>query len=220
MNAEPMAQLRLRASAFCGKVRGWLARTPAKVLVMFGLFLLAATLMALHTAFASKDATLHLKVQHSLRNADLSVWVDGDLAYSGKLKGSAKKKFGLIPDAIQGSLSEIVPLTSGAHQIRVRVVSDDGLIQDDSIAAEFAQHSQRELAITARRSSMQLAWQSSSGAAPTNSSWVSRYAGTLMLTIAGSIISALTGFALRELPAHIRSRQDIQPKAQSAAAGR
>jgi len=220
MDPERIAQLRLHASVFCGRVRDWLARMPAKALVMFGLFLFAATLMALHTAFAGKDATLHLKVQHSFRSADLTVWIDGDLAYSGKLKGSAKKKFGLIPDAVQGSLSQIVPLTSGAHQIRVRVVSDDGAAQDDSIAADFSPHSERELSITARRNAMLLAWQSSNAAAPSGSNWVARYAGTLMLTIAGSIISALTGFALRELPAHIRSRQNVEQKAQSTAAGR
>jgi hypothetical protein len=37
--------------------------------------------------------------------------------------------------------------------------------------------------------------------------WFSRYAGTLMMTVAGSIISALAGFALRELPKQMFSRQ-------------
>ena len=67
-----------------------------------GSFFLAAILMALHTALSGKDASLHLTVQHSFRSANLSLWIDGDLAYSGALKGSIKKKFGLIPSSVQG----------------------------------------------------------------------------------------------------------------------
>lgn len=36
------------------------------------------------------------------------------------------------------------------------------------------------------------------------------YAGALALTAGGSIVSALTGFALRELLGHIRSRQNVE----------
>jgi hypothetical protein len=47
--------------------------------------------LAIHTAFTAKDASLHLKLQHEFRNAQVSVWVDDDLAYSGKITGSTKK---------------------------------------------------------------------------------------------------------------------------------
>jgi hypothetical protein len=40
-----------------------------------------------------------------LRGGQISVWVDGELAYSGSLVGNSKRRFGLIP-AVQGSLSE------------------------------------------------------------------------------------------------------------------
>jgi hypothetical protein len=82
---------------------------------MLGIFLSAAVLMALHTALSGKDASLHLKLQHDLRSADISLWIDGDLAYSGKLKGSLKRRFGLMPDSVQGSLSQVVPVSSGTH---------------------------------------------------------------------------------------------------------
>jgi hypothetical protein len=48
------------------------------------------------------------------------------------------------------------------------------------------------------------------------------YAGAFALTLGGSIVSALTGFALRELPGHIRSRENVEVaevKVQSTAAG-
>jgi hypothetical protein len=41
--------------------------------------------MAMHTAYWEKDASLRRKVQHSLRGGQISVWVDGELAYSGNL---------------------------------------------------------------------------------------------------------------------------------------
>ena len=221
MNPELKAEVCSKASQLWRTARTWLARIPATARVVLGLFLFAAFLMALHTAFAGKDSSLHLKVQHSFRSADISISVDGSAVYSGKLRGSLRKKFGLIPDSFQGNLSEVLPVVSGTHQIRVRVVADDGTIQEDGTTADFLAHTERELSVTARRSAITLAWQSG-GAAPSpggGSGWLERYAGTLFLTAAGSIISALTGFALKELPAHIRSRQSVEPKEQSAAAG-
>jgi len=182
---------------------------------MLGLFLLAALLMALYTASSGKDASLRLKVQHSLRSAQLSLWVDGDLAYSGSLVGNAKKKFGLIP-SVQGSLSETLPVASGIHQIKVQIVSDSG-VRENTISGDFAHNRQRTLSVSASRTDVSLNWQAKEAVGTELSSsskgWFSRYAGTLMMTVAGSIISALTGFALKELPKQIVSRQGEAPKA-------
>jgi hypothetical protein len=101
--------------------------------------------MALHTALSGKVASMHVRVQHGFRSADFSLWIDGDLAYSGKLKGSLKKKFGLIPEFVQGSLSEVVPVSAGTHQIRVQVASENGSAQQDSLVGDFARNTEREL---------------------------------------------------------------------------
>jgi hypothetical protein len=42
--------------------------------------------------------------------------------------------------------------------------------------------------------------------------WLSQYAGSLILTIAGSIMSALAGYAIKELPARLRPTSDFTPK--------
>lgn len=223
MEQDRHAQVRAGFATFCQAARHRAAQVPAKAWIVLALFLFAALLMALHTAFSAKDATLRLKVQHSFRTAQLSVWLDGDQVYSGKLTGSGRKKFGLLPESVSGSLSETLPVSSGTHQVRVRVAADDASVQEDTISAEFARNSQRTLAVVARRSDLSLNWQSASGAiaeTPTAASpgspqpgWLERYAGTLLLTAAGSIISALTGFALKELP-KLASRQSEIPKAQ------
>ena len=160
--------------------------------------------MAVHTALTAKDASLHLKLQHGFHNAQVSVWVDGDLAYSGKVTGSIKKRFGLIPtDSVQGSLSQIILVRSGQHNVRVRIEPDDATMQEDGISGDFAHNSERELSVSARQSRLSLSWLGTSIApAETSSSfgWFLRYGGSLLLTIGGSIMSALTGYAIKELP--------------------
>jgi translation initiation factor IF-1 len=100
---------------------------------VLGLFLVAAVLLAAYTGLTAKDSSLHLKVQHSFHNAQVSVWVDGDLAYSGAIAGSTKKRFGILPtDSVQGTLSEIIPVRSGQHTVRVRISPDDATAQDDT----------------------------------------------------------------------------------------
>jgi len=216
MTPEQTAQLRTKARLLYERACQLIARIPAKARVVLGLFLVAAVFMAIYTAITSKDSSLHLKVQHNFRTAQVSVWVDGDLAYSGKMTGSPKKKLGFIPsDAVQGSLSQIIPERSGHHSLRVRIEPEDAAMQEDSISGDFSSNSERDLSVSARRSQIALSWQGSgSTSAETSSSfaWLSRYAGSLLLTIAGSIMSALTGYAIRELPGRLRSTSESAPK--------
>jgi hypothetical protein len=219
MNQESLAQLRAKAGSLYQQARLGVERVPVKARVLLGLFLVAALLMAIHTALTAKDANLHLKLQHGFRDAQLSVWVDGDLAFSGKVTGSTKKKFGLIPtDSVQGSLSQIIPVRSGQHNVRVRIEPNDAAMQEDSTSGDFARNTEKELLVSARRSSLSLSWQVI-GSAPVETSssfaWISRYAGSLFLTLAGSIMSALAGYAIRELPARFRSTSDATSKAES-----
>ena len=218
MNREHTAQFRANAALTYQKSRQWAARVPVKARVVLVLFLVAALLMAVHAALTAKDSILHLKLQHGLRNAQVSVWVDGDLAYSGKVSGSPRKRFGLIPtDSVQGSLSQIIPVRSGQHKVRVRIEPDDAAMQEDGLSGDFSPNSERDLSVSARQSGLSLSWLGTSSApaeTSTNLGWFSRYAGSLFLTIAGSIMSALTGYAIRELPARLRSTSEPAPKAE------
>jgi hypothetical protein len=215
MDQDRTASLRARAVALYQQTRTRAMRLPITVWLILGLFLFAAALMAIHATLGARDASLHLKVQHGLRSAQLSAWVDGDLVYSGKLVGTMKRKFGIIPD-LQGSLSETLPVPSGTHEVRIRVASDDGSVQESTITGEFARNSQRTLAVNARRTDVLLSWQGAN-ASLTDSSvsatgWFSRYTGSLMMTVAGSIVSALAGYIIRELPKQIASRQGEAPE--------
>jgi|SRR5579862_4788906 len=223
MDPNPIESVRAAAFALWQKIRSRASRLPAKAWVVLGLFLIAATLMALHTALSEKDSNLRLKVQHSFRSAQIAVWVDGDLSYSGKLIGSVRKKYGLFSESVQGSLSQTIPISSGKHTIRVQVTADDGSSQQDTISGDFAAKSERTLSVSARHSDVSLSWQGGNVAGAdssgSGSGWLARYANTLFLTIAGSIISALAGFAVKEVPGYVKSRQEPAPKAESASAG-
>ena len=216
MNTEHIAQLRAKAALLDQQAMQWIKRVPVKARILLGLFLLAAFLMAIHTALTAKDASLHLKLQHGFRSAQLSVWVDDDVAFSGKITGATKKKFGLIPtDAQQGSLSQVIAVRSGQRTIRVRIQPEDAAPQEDSITGDFASNVERDLSVSARKNGLALSWQGT-GSAPVETassfSWLSRYASSLFLTITGSIMSALAGYAIRELPARLRSTPDSTPK--------
>ena len=217
MEGEQIA--RISAAAHRRFEQSRLARLPVKARIILGLFLFAAVLTALHTFLSSKDASMHLKVQHGFRSADFSLWIDGDLAYSGKLQGSLKRRFGLIPESVQGSLSEVVPISAGTHQIRVQVESEDGFTQQDSVSGDFARNTERELYVSARPSGLSLAWQATHTSGPSSgSSWFARYAGALLLSIVGPIISTLVGLVLKELPAYLRTHHEDERKAESTVA--
>ncbi len=205
-----------RPKTLWNRLRQWVLALPFKAQIVLAVFLCAALLLAMRTAFSSKDSSLHLRLQHGFRSGQLTVLIDGHKVYSGKLTGYSKKKYGLFGDTVEGSLSQVFPVRSGIHQVLVRVEPGDGTIQEDSITGVFAAKVERNLAVSARRSGLALSWQGESAAAPSsvsavpeeNQSWLSRYAGSLFLTIAGSVVSALTGLAIRELPTYLRSRQE------------
>ena len=219
MDQDQSIQFREKAGVFFRHAHQCVARVPAKARILLGLFLIAALLMAIHTAITAKNASLHLKLQHDFRNAQISLWVDDDLVYSSKVTGSTKKRFGLIPtDSVQGNLSQIVPVCSGRHTIRLRIEPDDGAMQEDSISGNFSNHTERDLAVSARQSGLSISWQGSGTALVESSSnfgWLSQYAGSFLLTITGSIISTLAGYAIKELPARLRSSSDFAPKTEA-----
>jgi hypothetical protein len=211
-------------------------RFPGKALLVLGLFLLVAALVAVHTAVTQKDCSLRLRVQHGFLSAQLYVWVDDGLVYSGRLIGSrktirpSKKKLKSV-EPVEGSLSEAFAVPAGEHEVRVRVAAEDGSVQENSVRGDFVSHSQRTLSVVARGNDVSMDWESkgqekASPASPESApvqdpeGWLQRYAGSLLISIVGSIVSAFTGYAIKELPKKIAPTQDDPPRTRSASAGR
>ncbi len=185
--------------------------TQISAAVLIGMLMFAAV----HSIFFGRGSVLHLRVQHGFASADITVFVDDDSVYSGKLTGTMKKKYVVFGNTMQGALTQEIPVSSGSHRIRVQLTSSDGRVQQDSVTADFARNSDRTLLVNARRGDLDLEWiggsvpaASESSPAPT-SGGLSHYGTTIFMSIAGSIMSALTGYAIREVPGYLKSRQTI-----------
>jgi len=222
MEQNSFAHFRPKLAALCSRSRQWLAALPFKAQIVLAVFVLAALLLALHTALWSKDSSLRVRLQHGFRSAQLTVLIDGHRVYSGKLVGYSKKKYVLVGETVEGSLSQIFPVSSGTHDILVRVEPGDGTVQEENLSGVFVSGAGRTVFISARHSGLTMSWARESEAAPMEAAaessspgWFSKYAGALFLTVIGSIASALTGFAIKELPGYLRTRQDNLPKASS-----
>jgi hypothetical protein len=202
-------------------------KAPKEFWVIGALCLLVLVLVGLHTVFSKKTAILRVRVQHSFRTAQIMVQVDDETAYSGKLTGTMHRKFGLLPEGISGSWSQGIPVTAGRHRVSVRVVGDDGSDHVDNTAATFPKGGERELDVVARHADLSANWSGGGNAvsagpatlAESQPSFFSRYASGFLLTIAGSIVSALSGYAIREIPARLRAKNP-RSASRSAAAGR
>src|SRR6266853_38456 len=140
------------------KIQVQVRALPVKAWIVLGLFLVASLVMGLHTAFAAKESTLHPQVQPGFRSELLSVLIDGELTYSSKLTGSMKKKLGLIPDSVQGNLAQTIPLASGTRELRVRIETPDGSVQEQTITAEFVSNGERTLFVIAKRTAFSMNW--------------------------------------------------------------
>ncbi len=217
MDPDRKAQLRETLRQLYDHARRSSARIPTKGWIAAGTVLAIGLLLIVYSSIV-KDSSLRIRVQHSSRSAQVSVWVDGDLSYSGKVVGSIRKRFGIIPDGtLLGTVSQVIPVSSGRHRIKVRVEPDGGNLQEAVISGEFSGHTERTLSANARGGGLSLSWggegtperggeaveESSS-----SSSSFGHYVSWFLLTIAGSLISALTGYAVKEVPAILRARNN------------
>ena len=226
MDPVRKAQVRETLRQLWSHARQSSARIPTKGWIAAATVFAIGVLLMLYSSIL-KDSSLRVRVQHSARSAQVSIWVDGDLSYSGKVVGSIRKRFGLIPDGtLLGTVSQVIPVSSGRHRIKVRVEPDDGNVEEAVISGEFTGHMERTLLANARGGGLSLSWTGESSSernteaaeeSSSSSSSLGHYVSWLFLTMAGSLISALTGYAVKELPAILRARSNPEAKGTSAA---
>ena len=162
--------------------------------------------VALLSRAASANATLKVQMQYSFRSAQVSVWIDGDLACTEHIAGSTRRRFGLIPNGIGGNFSRLLPVSAGSHTVKMRVTSDDGYDNTGTISGDFPENSQTVLQIKPRRSGdLVMSWQGSSTlVGDSGSAWYVKYASSLFMTAVGSLVSALMAYLIKELPNLLR----------------
>ena len=66
---------------------------------------------------------LEIEVDHQFATANLSIWVDDQLAYTHRLEGTDKKRL-IVFHHVQGHEIHAVQVAPGKHHLRVQVTSD------------------------------------------------------------------------------------------------
>jgi hypothetical protein len=155
---------------------------------------------------AGGNANLRVQMQHSFRSAQVLMWVDGDLACSEHLTGSQRRRFGLLPAGVGGNFSRLLQVPAGRHTVKVRVTSDQGYDNTGSITGDFLSNSEISLQVRPRNTgALDMNWQGmSTMPADSGPAWYVKYAGSLLMTAVGSLVSALMAYLVRELPNLLR----------------
>jgi serine/threonine protein kinase len=108
---------------------------------------------------AVADSTLDISIAHNFQSADISLWVDDQLAYDHSLRVQARKRWNPFRKTVQET--ETVRLVPGKHRLRVRVRSSpEKYEQSATISGSFAKGHPAILQINfeKRTKDIHLAW--------------------------------------------------------------
>jgi serine/threonine protein kinase len=83
---------------------------------------------------AQADATVQIEVEHHFSDATASVWVDDKLVYTQSLLGK-KQRRRLVFRKVVGHQFQVVRVTPGKHQVRVRVESPEDAYDQSKVAS-------------------------------------------------------------------------------------
>jgi hypothetical protein len=177
-------------------------RLSPKARFALSLGLLAAILLCVSAYLSLPSATLRLVCRHDFRSADLTVWIDGSIVHTDTMTGAVKKVWGLL-EKTEGTYSRTLPVTSGKHVVQVSI-RGTGYDRTRSIQADFARGKESTLGIDSGRDLL-LAWRAPvAGTEPAGGTSVFRYAGSVLMTIFGSVVSASIGVLVQDF---LRSRK-------------
>ena len=194
---EPAAS----SSSLQSRVIG-LVRRPSRKQWLLALLAIVLFYSGWRVFASSQTATLKIQGQHSFRQAELAVWIDGDLTQKFGLTGSARRHFGLA-SGVQGSFAKSLHVPAGEHTIRIVIgVPAEGFEKDSEITGDFETKSTHTLYVNAeRRGSPALSWRDGLTLPKAPSSTLPAYTRTVtsfLFTIGGSMLSAVIGFLVQE----------------------
>lgn len=179
---------------------------------------LAAVLLGISAFLFLPSATLQLVCRHDFRSADITVSIDGEVVHTDTLTGAVRKWFGVV-ERTEGTYARTVSVSAGRHVVAVRLRAP-GYDRTRSIEGEFSRGKESTLSVDSGRG-LSLAWRGTGGGgsavdhASSSSSWF-RYAGSIMMTIFGSIVSASIGVFvqdfLRARKARLSETGEVRPQ--------
>ena len=171
--------------------------TKARLAVLTGS--LVSFGLAVYTSLSGGSATLNLICRHDLRNADISVSIDGRTTYTDHISASPKKILGIFGKRGE-TFSKSLTVPSGEHVVEVHLSSaTDGFDQTKQRKLNLFPGNEVTLTIAAQRSGMSLVYQGSVTAPGKNiGSAYSDSLRSILVTLLGSAASAIIGFVVQE----------------------
>jgi hypothetical protein len=202
-------QLLGRAGALLSFVKPYWADRRVRILTGLALVAMAAAWYW----FVAASATLTVAGQHNFRQAEVSIWIDGDLKSTFQVSGAPKKRLGVF-QKVGGSFARSMRVGAGDHIVRVRVrsLTDSGdVVRQVHASVDSATDS--TIFVNADRAGLSL---SAATAPPKTKPEPEESAGyvkvmqSVMMAVAGSALSATVGFIVQDF---LRSRKAAAPAA-------
>jgi len=210
--------LRLTAAQAWARLSNAVWRVSPRARLALSLGCLAAVMLGISAFVFLPSATLQLVCRHGFRSAAITVSIDGEVVHTDTLTGTVRRWLGVL-DRTEGTYARALPVSAGRHVVAVNVRAP-GFDRTRSIQGEFRRGQESTLSVEAGRG-LSLAWRGTGGGvsaaelANPSSSWF-RYAGSIMMTILGSIVSASIGVLvqdfLRSRKARLEGTGDVRPQ--------
>jgi len=201
-------------TAGAGRVAGALRRalqwipSKARMAVCFGLLVLIP--LAIYSYLSTGQGDLNLVCHHNLQSAELTVSVDGELAFSDQISGTVKKRFGFLDKKVEGTLSRALSIPLGKHMVRVNVKSaPERFEQSRQIAVNLVSGREATVSITAQRGDLSLSYEGAPVSDQVGSPASSGSIWSVLVTVIGSVASASIGFMVQEF-LHYRKAAFLQ----------
>jgi|1186.fasta_scaffold20871_2 hypothetical protein len=189
-----------RILSLIASLRERLQRLPRRVRLAGAILAILLTSGFVFSWAFSSSAKLNVVCQHSFRSAEVSIWIDGDLVYTGTVNGSANKRFHVFGSRSLG-LFKTVDVPAGRHTVQVRVTADaEGYDQVKTVSAVFSEAQDNSLNISAGTRGLYLTARGGANVPvqPAAVSSYMKYATSVVLSIFGSGMSAAIAFLVQE----------------------
>ncbi len=176
----------------------------ARLAVLAGL--LGLITLVVYTFWPGRSATLNLICRHNLRTAELSVSVDGKVAFSDQISGDSKRRFGILDKKTEGTYSKSLSVPTGEHVIAVNLKSPaEGFDQTKRCGVSMVPGQEATIQIATQHGGMSLSYQGPKiGTAKDSGSDYSAAIRSVLFTVMGSALSATVGYMVQEF---LRSRK-------------
>jgi len=194
-------------------------RIPPKAWFAIAAAILALAGLVFYPAASRTPATLNVILRHNFRSAELSVLIDGRVAFTQQVSGSVKKRFGILDKRAEGEFSKTLSVSAGEHVVQIHVRSAaEGVDQTKQVGVNLLPKSDATVAISAQRSGMSVSYQGPPVApVQDNANGLYSTVRSIALTIFGSAVSATIGFMVQEFLRSKKSARETERQKSTAA---